>query len=209
MNIRDFRQNYSKYKLDIETVNKNPIIQFENWLNEAILNQVPEPTAMNLATSDDEGNISSRIVLLKGFSEKGFTFFTNYESQKGQQIAKNSKAALNFFWPLLERQVRIEGKISKITASESDEYFLSRPIESQISAIISPQSTKIKDKNELDSRRNELIEVKKDLQRPNYWGGYLLEPVRIEFWQGRENRLHDRINFVLSKNKWEIHRLAP
>jgi len=209
MNIRDFRQNYSKYKLDIETVNKNPIIQFENWLNEAILNQVPEPTAMNLATSDDEGNISSRIVLLKGFSEKGFTFFTNYESQKGQQIAKNSKAALNFFWPLLERQVRIEGKISKITTSESDEYFLSRPIESQISAIISPQSTKIKDKNELDSRRNELIEVKKDLQRPNYWGGYLLEPVRIEFWQGGENRLHDRINFVLSKNKWEIHRLAP
>lgn len=209
MDIKNIRTNYTRGKLDIESIHKNPFVQFESWLNEAVKFKVHEPTAMNLATSNKNGIISSRIVLLKDFSEKGFVFFTNYESLKGKQIQENPNAALNFFWPQLERQIRIEGIISKVSDNQSKEYFHSRPLESQINAIISPQSKEIVDKNELLRNKQYLLKNKKEVKRPNYWGGYLLKPIRIEFWQGGENRLNDRINYVLKENNWKIHRLAP
>jgi pyridoxamine 5'-phosphate oxidase len=209
MDISNLRRDYSKEKLDKASVNTNPIKQFDKWLKEAISNNIADATAMNLATADKNGIVSSRIVLLKEYSEKGFIFFTNFESQKGNQLKENPNAALSFFWPILERQIRIEGKVRKIADNESDTYFHKRPLESQISAIISPQSTILSDKNNLKESRNKLKSINKKLERPNYWGGYLLKPTRIEFWQGGENRIHDRINFVLTKNNWEIHRLAP
>lgn len=207
MDLKGIRDNYKKFILDESTINKNPFVQFEKWLSEAITAKIPDPTAMNLATADQSGKVSSRIVLLKDFSETGFIFFTNYNSLKGKQLAENSSAALNFFWPLFERQIRIEGKISKISGKDSDAYFKERPLESQISAIVSPQSEIISNKYALVEQINNL--KKQVIKRPKHWGGYILKPSRIEFWQGGENRLHDRINFMLKGRNWNINRLAP
>lgn len=190
----------------------DPIKQFEQWWNEAVHSKLDEVNAMTLATASPDGLPSARIVLLKEFTEQGFVFFTNYESYKGKQLAENPKACLVFFWKELERQVRITGLVIKISNKESDEYFNARPEASRIGAWASPQSRVIESRNWIDEKFNELVNKMEgtDIQRPTYWGGYLVKPVEIEFWQGRPSRLHDRIQYSLEDSgKWKIERLAP
>jgi len=203
-----------KYQLDLldETmVNPDPILLFEKWFNQATEAKVNEPTAMVLATSAPAGIPSSRIVLLKGFSEIGFQFFTNYNSRKAQEIAKNQNVALLFHWPELGRQVRIEGIAIKTSAEISDEYFESRPYESRISSVISEQSQPIPGRKYLEELWNKKLSqlAGSRIERPANWGGYITVPRRIEFWQFRQNRLHDRILYQLEEEKWIISRLAP
>ena len=212
MNIADIRTDYKLKILDekLMIVNK-PLDQFGAWLNEALEAKVNEPTAMVLATTSPAGFPSSRVVLLKAFSMDGFGFFTNYSSRKGSEIAANQNVALLFHWPELERQVRIEGIAKKTSPQISDNYFNSRPFESRLSAVVSNQSQEVPDRDYLEQlwvlQQNETMG--KELVRPDYWGGYIVEPVRIEFWQGRPNRLHDRILFTLKNGEWRISRLAP
>ncbi len=211
---RDFseiRKDFIKNVLEDSYFTKNPIFHLKQWLNEAIEAGETEPTAMTLSTVSAEGRPSARILLLKNLEDNGaIHFFTNYESRKGLQIQQNPFAALTFFWPIMERQIRIEGKVFKLTDQESDTYFHSRPKESQISAIVSPQSKVIKDRKELEYEAELLKKSsEKELQRPKYWGGYKLIPEVIEFWQGRAGRLHDRIHFSLQDNNWLKERLAP
>ena len=209
--IAQFRENYQKGELQEKDLLNDPIQFFKNWLEDAIQAQVHEPNAMVLATSSD-GRPSARIVLLKGFDERGFVFYTNYESRKGQQMADNPWAALTFWWAGLERQVRIEGNIEKVSAEESDTYFWQRGKGSQIGAWASNQSREISSRDVLDARVEELekeyAEADK-LPRPPHWGGYRVKPVSIEFWQGRESRLHDRILFEEKEGSWSWKRLAP
>lgn len=212
MNVADIRKDYSLRELDIQHVDQDPIVQFNNWLNEAIAAEVLEPTAMVLSTVSAEGRPSSRVMLLKGVEEKSFVFFTNYKSRKGNTIGENAYVALNFFWAELERQVRIEGKVEKVEPVVSDEYFHSRPIGSRIGAHVSPQSQKIPDRQFLENKVKSLSEEfeGKKVPRPDHWGGFRVVPNRIEFWQGRPSRLHDRILFESTeKGSWEISRLAP
>ncbi len=213
MNIADIRTQYSQKSLSEADVLPDAIAQFEKWWDEVIHSQITEPNAMTLATASLDGVPDARIVLLKGVSQEGFTFFTNYESQKGQQLAQNPRACLVFFWKELERQVRIIGVVSKVSKEESEAYFFSRPEGSQIGACASPQSRVIADRQELESRVQALEEaVKKGhkIEKPDYWGGYILKPESLEFWQGRPNRLHDRILYTLQdKGDWLIQRLAP
>lgn len=213
MNIADIRTQYSQKSLSEADVLPDAIAQFEKWWDEVIHSQITEPNAMTLATASLDGVPDARIVLLKGVSQEGFTFFTNYESQKGQQLAQNPRACLVFFWKELERQVRIRGVVSKVSKEESEAYFFSRPEGSQIGACASPQSRVIADRQELESRVQALEEaVKKGhkIEKPDYWGGYILKPESFEFWQGRPNRLHDRILYTLQdKGDWLIQRLAP
>ncbi|MEE6185859.1 pyridoxamine 5'-phosphate oxidase [Niabella digestorum] len=213
MNIADIRTQYSQKSLSEADVLPDAIAQFEKWWDEVIHSQITEPNAMTLATASLDGVPDARIVLLKGVSQEGFTFFTNYESQKGQQLAQNPRACLVFFWKELERQVRIRGVVSKVSKEESEAYFFSRPEGSQIGACASPQSRVIADRQELESRVQALEEaVKKGhkIEKPDYWGGYILKPESLEFWQGRPNRLHDRILYTLQdKGDWLIQRLAP
>ena len=171
----------------------------------------PEPTAMVLSTVSAEWRPSSRVVLLKSVDEQGFVFFTNYLSRKGIQLSGNHAAALTFFWPLTERQVRIEGIVGKVDAEESDTYFYSRPLESRINAVISDQSTPILSRQHLELEREKLLfmEGSENISRPAHWGGYRVKPDRMEFWQGRPGRLHDRIQYLLEGNEWMITRLAP
>ena len=188
------------------------ILQFAKWWNEALTAGIDEVNAMTLATASIEAVPSARIVLLKEFSEKGFIFFTNYNSYKGQQLAENPKACLVFFWKEMERQIRITGLVMKIDAAESDSYFHSRPQESQIGAIASPQSQVIESRQWLDQHYSELKSNLKEgnIQRPQHWGGYIVRPVVIEFWQGRPGRLHDRIQYTLEDDgTWKKERLAP
>lgn len=210
-NIADLREEYTKAKLDIHEVSDDPVNQFMKWFDNAVNSAIMEPNAMNLATIN-KGKVSSRIVLLKGVEEGAFLFYTNYESEKGQQIAQNSHVALSFFWPELERQVRIEGRAEKVAAEVSDNYFKSRPRGSQIGAWVSPQSQKIGSRTILEQRLTE-IEKKfegKEVERPVHWGGYAVQPERIEFWQGRSSRLHDRLSYSKTENgDWKIERLAP
>lgn len=210
-NIADLREEYTKAKLDVHEVSDDPVIQFMKWFDNAINSVIMEPNAMNLATINN-GKVSSRIVLLKGVEEGAFLFYTNYESEKGQQIAQNANVALNFFWPELERQIRIEGKAEKVAAEISDKYFKSRPRGSQIGAWVSPQSQKIGSRTILEQRLAE-IEKKfegKEVERPAHWGGYAVQPERIEFWQGRSSRLHDRLSYSKTESgEWKIERLAP
>lgn len=210
--ISDIRKDYKLKSLSEEDVDANPFRQFEKWWNEATTSDIGEVNAMTLATSSSDGIPSARIVLLKGVDPRGFVFFTNYESFKGQQLLENPRACLVFFWKELERQVRITGVVEKVSARESDEYFDSRPEGSRIAAWASPQSQVI-------ASREWLEEINKNLQkkfsesgvkRPAYWGGYRVMPIDIEFWQGRPNRLHDRINYTLREDGgWTIERLAP
>ncbi|MBN1158917.1 MAG: pyridoxamine 5'-phosphate oxidase [Bacteroidales bacterium] len=205
------RIEYHLSRLDIDNLDHNPFVQFQSWLDEAVQDEVPEPTAMSLATSTLIGRPSSRMVLLKELDPKGFVFFSNYESKKGKHINENPWGALLFFWPRLERQVRIEGKISKTLQEKSDEYFYSRPQGGKISAWASPQSQRIPGREYLENLQTDYEKLfrTRALERPRHWGGYILKPDLFEFWQGRENRLHDRFEYILIGHIWEIHRLAP
>lgn len=210
--ISDIRTDYSKATLDIDSVEKDPIIQFEKWFKQAIKSEALEPNAMNLATLSENGRPTSRIVLLKGIENAQFIFYTNYQSQKGRELELNPACALNFFWPELERQIRIEGVVSRVSADTSDTYFQSRPRASQIGAWASPQSALIKERSILEERVVQIEKKYKDLKvlpRPKQWGGYGVTPFKIEFWQGRPSRLHDRIVYTLVDAKWKINRLAP
>jgi pyridoxamine 5'-phosphate oxidase len=208
------REDYRRSSLDEAQLLADPYLQFDIWFTQARQAQVPEPNAMTLATVDANGQPSARIVLLKGLDARGFVFFTNYESRKGQAITSEPRAALLFCWLDLERQVRIEGRITKVDASESDAYFASRPRASQIGARVSPQSRVIANReileNALDKESKE--NANQALTRPTHWGGYRLEPSMFEFWQGRSSRLHDRLRYLQSSAKtgaWTIDRLAP
>ncbi|HLN53359.1 MAG TPA: pyridoxamine 5'-phosphate oxidase [Lentimicrobium sp.] len=212
MNVAEIRRNYILNRLDESDTGSDPIFFFRKWLDEAIKAQSSEPTAMILSTADEKGRPSSRVVLLKGIENVSFRFFTNYNSLKGKQIHKNPFGSILFFWPELERQVRIQGKIVKISDEESDEYFNSRPLESRISAMISPQSEVIPNRAYLEKLMTvKVAELGNQplVTRPKHWGGYDLNPTSIEFWQGRESRLHDRILFLKIRNKWIRERLAP
>lgn len=210
--IADIRKNYSLQTLLESTVDTNAIQQFSKWWEEAVASEIDEVNAMTLATASADGIPAARIVLLKEFSEKGFVFFTNYNSYKGQQLAENPKACLVFFWKELERQVRITGLIKKVSETDSDAYFHSRPLGSQVGAITSPQSQVISSRQWLDEAyiQNEKELALKTINRPSHWGGYIVQPVIIEFWQGRPSRLHDRLQYTLHEDGiWKIERLAP
>jgi pyridoxamine 5'-phosphate oxidase len=206
------RKEYTKASLDIQSVNKNPLLQFGKWFDEALLSNALEPSAMTLSTVSEAGKPSARVVLLKGVSDDRFYFYTNYTSQKGKELENNPACALTFFWPELERQVRISGFADRATAKESDEYFQSRPRGSQIGAWASPQTAVIKDRSLIEQRAKEIEEKFKNekvLPRPKQWGGYAITPFEVEFWQGRASRLHDRILYTLIDKEWKINRLAP
>ena len=209
--INTLRHDFSKKSLDEKDVNKNPILQFEKWFKEAVDVKVNEPNAMALSTVDEENKPSSRILLLRNFNDNGFVFYTNYNSRKGEEILLNPKAALLFFWPELERQVRIEGTLIKQSTEESDIYFKTRPRGSKLGAWTSAQSKVVADRKELDDEYSKMSEKfpTDDIPRPVHWGGYLLIPNTIEFWQGRASRLHDRILFTRNNRDWKIERLAP
>ena len=211
-NLASMRKEYSKSSLDALSVHKSPIVQFSQWFDEAEKAEVPEPNAMNIATVSESGKPSSRIVLLKGIEGEHFIFYTNYQGQKGKELDLNPACALNFFWPELERQIRIEGIAIKVEPGISDAYFQSRPRGSQIGAWASPQSTVIANRKILEERAKEIeirFKDKKVLPRPHQWGGFAIEPLRIEFWQGRESRLHDRVVYTKVNDAWKINQLAP
>jgi pyridoxamine 5'-phosphate oxidase len=210
--IAGIRKDYTLKEFDEKHLILNPIEQFKSWFKEAMDAEVIEPNAFTLATTKFNGQPAARIVLLKAIEENGFVFFTNYDSQKGKQINSNPQGAMVFFWPELQRQVRIEGTIIKNSEKDSDDYFLSRPKESQIGAHASPQSEPIKDRKELEDLYVKMEELFKEqpLVRPRHWGGFILKPDLIEFWQGRASRLHDRFQFILNEEEtWEWKRLAP
>lgn len=210
--IAAIRKVYQLKSLLESEVDTNPILQFEAWWRNALESKIEEPNAMVLSTATPSGKPSSRVVLLKGMHEEGFVFFSNYDSRKGKEIRENEFVSVLFFWKELERQVRIEGTISKVSAMESDEYFYSRPKESRIGAWSSPQSQVISHREYLQEnvkKYNAQFE-NENIPRPEHWGGYLVKPYRIEFWQGRPGRLHDRLQYSLTENKWwNIERLAP
>lgn len=209
--INTLRHDFAKQTLDKKDVNTNPVLQFEKWFKEAVEAKVNEPNAMTVATATADGKPSARIVLLRNFDETGFVFYTNYTSRKGGEILKNPYATLLFFWPELERQVRIEGKLKKQSAEESDKYFNSRPRESKLGAWTSEQSRVVASRKALDEEYEKVSQKYpgENVPRPIYWGGYILEPTAIEFWQGRPSRLHDRLFYTKEKESWKIERLAP
>ncbi len=210
MDLHDIRQDYSKEELSPEYCATHPIVQFEKWLQEAMLAQLPEPTAMNVASVDANGRPSSRMVLLKEVSTDGFVFFSNYFSRKGRALEANPFAALTFFWAELERQVRIEGRVFRLPEAESDAYFASRPYTSRVGAWASNQSEVIESKTVLVTRAA-MFGAKHPFQvpRPPHWGGYIVQPDCVEFWQGRPSRLHDRVRYRLEQDVWIRERLAP
>ncbi len=205
------RKDYVKYTLGEADLTEHPVDLFGLWYGAAEKMIVHDANAMTLSTVSKNGMPSSRIVLLKEFSKEGFIFYTNYNSDKGEQIESNSKVALNFFWLELERQVRIEGKAEKVSPGKSDEYFMSRPIDSQIAAIASGQSKEMANRDVLEEKVKQLNKryQNEPIQRPAHWGGYVVKPSMIEFWQGRANRLHDRFRYILEKGSWRVNRLSP
>ena len=208
MSIAGIRKDYILKSFNESDANADAITQFDKWWHEAMSSSIPEVNAMTLATSSADGVPSARIVLLKGFDENGFVFFTNYDSYKAQQLEENPRACLVFFWKELERQVRITGIVEKTDAKISEEYFNSRPEMSRISAMVSPQSSVIESRQWLETQ---VANIKpSSIKRPDNWGGYLVRPITIEFWQGRANRLHDRIQYTLEESGgWKMERLAP
>ena len=210
--MNDPKHQYNSDSIDEKTVDREPLHLFQRWLDEAIAAGIHLPEAMTLATSTPEGKPSARLVLLKGADERGFVFYTNYNSMKARELAVNPQAALVFYWPQLERQVRVEGKVERTSTDESDAYFKTRPRESQIGALASPQSEVIPSREMLQQRARELEELYRDreVERPAHWGGYRLQPERIEFWKGRPGRLHDRILYERQQDgSWHRFRLAP
>ncbi len=209
--IADIRKEYSSKSLARTDVDINPVEQFNKWFNEAIRVEIEEVNAMTLSTVSNQGRPGARIVLLKGVENNGFVFFTNYNSKKGQELADNPYASLTFFWKELERQVRIDGKVEKISEADSITYFKSRPYKSRVGAWVSDQSKPLSSRVEL-MKKFTLQAAKfigQDVPKPDFWGGYILIPDRIEFWQGRPSRLHDRINYKLENGIWIIERLSP
>ena len=208
----DLRKEYMRQGLSETDLDADPIRQFARWMDEAIQANLIEPNAMTLATSTPDGRPSARMVLLKGFDDRGFVFYTNYESRKGGELTDNPQAALVFFWVELERQVRIEGRVERATAEESDRYFASRPQGSQLGAVVSAQSQVIPGRGVLEQRLRELEAeyAEKDIPRPANWGGFRVVPTTLEFWQGRANRLHDRLRFRRDgTGPWIVERLSP
>jgi pyridoxamine 5'-phosphate oxidase len=209
--IADIRQDYSKKTLNKEDLQPDAMDQFTQWWQEAMASQIYEVNAMTLATATTDGRPSARVVLLKGYDERGFVFFTNYNSNKGKQVEENPFVSLVFFWKELERQVRIEGTVSRVPGEESDTYFNSRPAGSRIGAWASPQSKVIAERQVIEEN---VIELEKSfagkiIDRPAFWGGYVVKPQLVEFWQGRSSRLHDRFLYTLNAGSWKIERLAP
>ncbi|WP_454782723.1 pyridoxamine 5'-phosphate oxidase [Legionella sp. WA2022007384] len=209
--IADIRREYGELNLDEQSLPEDPIVQFKLWFEDVLKNEKNDPTAMVLSTVDNQGFPDSRVVLLKGLEGGNFVFYTNYQSKKAKQIQDNPYVALNFYWPQMARQVRIRGQIKSIDKEQSDLYFSTRPIKSQFSAIVSPQSHAIEGREALEKALNELIQKhgQEPVLRPTFWGGYMVIPDEIEFWQGRDNRLHDRIHYYLKNGRWAFHRLAP
>jgi pyridoxamine 5'-phosphate oxidase len=209
--LQNLRQEYRSAELLEQDVDQNPIQQFKKWFEQALNSKLYEPNVMTLATASAEGIPSARIVLLKGFDDDGFVFYTNYESHKGRELLENPHAALVFFWAELERQVRIDGVVTKVAPEVSTAYFHSRPQGSQIGALVSPQSQVINSREELENHITVLKNKygEQEIPRPGHWGGYLVKPTNIEFWQGRPSRLHDRIRYKLVDGNWIINRLAP
>lgn len=212
MAMQDMRRDYTMAGLVETDLNPDPFVQFRSWFDDAQRAKGAEPNAMTLATADSGGNPSARTVLLKGVDERGFVFYTNYESDKGQQLAGNPRAELLFFWAELERQVRIHGMVTKVDLSESEAYFRSRPTGNQLGAMVSPQSKVIPDRAYLETKYAELEERFADtpVPMPDYWGGYRVVPETMEFWQGRVSRLHDRLRYRrIETGAWVVERLAP
>jgi len=210
MNIADLRQEYMRAGLAESDAHADPLVQFERWFNEALAAQLPLANAMTLATAAFGGAPDARIVLLKGVDQGGFVFYTNYESRKGRQLAAQPRACLVFFWAPLERQVRIDGAVEKVAAADSDAYFVTRPVGARLSARASAQSSVVDGRKSLETA----VQKQKDQfgdnpPRPPQWGGYRVIPSRMEFWQGRENRLHDRLLYLRDGGSWKIERLAP
>lgn len=208
--IRKRRHEYTLKQLNEEDVKANPFTQFDTWFKTALDANLPDANALTLATVNKDGRPTARILLLKDYSDQAFCFFTNYNSKKGEDLDQNPYGAMVFFWPELERQIRIEGLIEKLDTKHSDQYFMARPIGSRRAAAASPQSSILKNRAELEQF---ILEFKNkfddNFKRPSFWGGYKLIPEKFEFWQGRKNRLNDRIEFELKNGKWNFHRLAP
>lgn len=208
--LQNLRRQYSKSTLSTSSVSKDPFKQFDKWFSEVLNSGFLEPNAMTLATADKNGKPSARIVLLKGVDEKGFIFYTNYKSKKGNDLENNPFASLLFYWDKLERQIRIEGRTEKVTKEESDAYFQTRPYKSRIGAWASKQSTIIESRNVIVKEfLKYMVKYRNHVPLPDVWGGYRLIPESFEFWQGRPNRLHDRIKYTLTKKGWKAERLAP
>lgn len=212
MDAQSLRREYLRTELLETNLHPDPVEQFRRWFEEALSADLHEPNAMTIATATRDGRPSARVVLLKGFNERGFVFHTNYEGRKGQELEANPNCALAFYWGELERQVRIEGRATRVPDKESDAYFASRPRGSQLGAWASEQSRPVEDRTELERRLKELEEEYegREIPRPSFWGGFRVEPERMEFWQGRENRLHDRLLYSESGGgAWKIQRLQP
>ncbi|MEH2378044.1 MAG: pyridoxamine 5'-phosphate oxidase [Nostoc sp.] len=210
--VADLRKDYTLESLSELEVDLNPFIQFKKWFEQALAAQLPEPNAMTVATATPDGKPSARMLLLKDFNERGFVLFTNYNSHKGQELAENPQAALVFWWAELERQVRIYGYVEKVSQTESDQYFESRPTKSRLGAWISNQSEVIESREVLERRLQEFHSKYENLEipRPPHWGGLRVIPTKIEFWQGRPSRLHDRLLYSrLDNGNWKIERLSP
>lgn len=209
VSIAKLRREYQGEPLSESAVAADPFVQFQRWFDEAVRAELPQPNAMTLATVAASGQPSARIVLLQGIDGGGFVFYTNYASRKGRELAANPRAALVFYWNELEREVRIEGSISKVTAAESDAYFDIRPLGSRHAAIASPQSDTVADRAALEQRFAAAAQLGDRPPRPAHWGGYRLTPIAVEFWQGRPNRLHDRLLYARAGERWQLSRLAP
>ncbi len=209
--IADIRRDYGELTLNEQIVPEDPIVQFHHWFADVLRHETNDPTAMVLSTVDDKGHPDSRVVLLKGLEDGNFIFYTNYKSAKALQIENHPYVALNFYWPQMARQVRVRGAIKKVNKELSDSYFASRPVKSQFSAIVSPQSSEVSSREALELAVNDLIQKhgQAPVLRPEHWGGYRVIPNEIEFWQGRDNRLHDRIHYFYQGDRWLLRRLAP